>query len=352
MCTASESTSKRILVVGNGFDLAHNLPTRYQDMLQALSQASEDIKNSKSSWLTPQKAERYLSNPFIKYFMTRNELIGWTDFESEIRTIVNYFKTPYKSSERSSKTVNQLIETFFKPIYDLWKNKQYNQLWEKLKDYLNQLIDYIDIYLAEYLPIISPKTLEKCKTYPHFIYHRKYDFLLSFNYTATYMFFSSVTPGLGHNIPTEYQFIHGEISFTDESKKLPSNSHNIVLGIEDDEPSDLDTVYFKKYFQRIQKRTGRELYGWLDRHSDSDNITVDIFGHSLDTTDKDILLTLFERTHHTNIYYYNQADYERKTLNLIRLYGADEFTKRYYNYKIRLCKISTEDERYIENDNL
>lgn len=31
------SSNRRMLVVGNGFDLAHGLPTRYQDMLEALS---------------------------------------------------------------------------------------------------------------------------------------------------------------------------------------------------------------------------------------------------------------------------------------------------------------------------
>ena len=29
------SSNRRMLVVGNGFDLAHGLPTRYQDMLDA-----------------------------------------------------------------------------------------------------------------------------------------------------------------------------------------------------------------------------------------------------------------------------------------------------------------------------
>ena len=124
-------------------------------------------------------------------------------------------------------------------------------------------------------------------------------------------------------------------------------SQNIVLGIEDNDPSNLDTIYFKKYFQRIQKKTGREVFDWFDEEiSSSKPIVTDIFGHSLDTTDKDILMLIFEKSQYTNIYYYNQADYEQKIINLVRLYGSpEEFTKRYYNHKIRLCDQIAEDER-------
>ena len=124
-------------------------------------------------------------------------------------------------------------------------------------------------------------------------------------------------------------------------------SQNIVLGIEDNDPSNLDTIYFKKYFQRIQKKTGREVFDWFDEKiSSSEPIVTDIFGHSLDTTDKDILMLIFEKSRYTNIYYYNQADYEQKIINLVRLYGSpEEFTKRYYNHKIRLHDQIAEDEQ-------
>lgn len=146
--------------------------------------------------------------------------------------------------------------------------------------------------------------------------------------------------GSGIVVPTEDHFIHGRCS-------AMGASQNIVLGIEDNDPSNLDTIYFKKYFQRIQKKTGREVFDWFDEKiSSSEPIVTDIFGHSLDTTDKDILMLIFEKSQYTNIYYYNQADYEQKIINLVRLYGSpEEFTKRYYNHKIRLRDQIAEDEQ-------
>ena len=76
------SSNRRMLVVGNGFDLAHGLPTRYQDMLDALS-------HDTASWLSPEDRQRYRDNPFIKYFGEYKDLPGWTGFENEIQRIVN-----------------------------------------------------------------------------------------------------------------------------------------------------------------------------------------------------------------------------------------------------------------------
>lgn len=328
----------RMLVVGNGFDLAHDLPTKYQHMLNELSSLSSDSEDE--LWLPCKDIKRFKQNPFIRYFMVQNDLNGWTDFETEIREIVHYFKRTPNEIKRSPELENVLIQNSFRREYTLWRERKYPDLWDSLKKELDELIEYIDKYLYLYLPSVSPASLNECKSYPRFIYGRRYDYFLSFNYTNTYLVLASAANnGIGIEVPLNTQFIHGCHSYD-------GDIGNIVLGIEDDDPNDLDTVYFKKYFQRIQKRTGRELYNWIDQmNAQNTPMVVDIFGHSLDTTDRDILLTIFENSLYTNIYYLDQDDYERKVINLIRLYESpDEFTKRYYNNKIRLRKISTAEE--------
>ena len=52
------SSNRRMLVVGNGFDLAHGLPTKYQDMLDALS-------HDTASWLSAEDRQRYSDNPLL-----------------------------------------------------------------------------------------------------------------------------------------------------------------------------------------------------------------------------------------------------------------------------------------------
>lgn len=326
------SSNRRMLVVGNGFDLAHGLPTRYQDMLDALS-------HDTASWLSAEDRQRYSDNPFIKYFSKYKDLPGWTGFESEIQQIVNYLCKIYDN--RRPPTIHGDIESFFLDIRIAWRSHDTKTMWNILQQDLDELISYIDVYLSKYIPSQLPKALSTDSQYPRFVYKRHYDYFLSFNYTNTYFDFAEMmNDGNGIVVPTEDQFIHGCCS-------AMGASQNIVLGIEDNDPSNLDTIYFKKYFQRIQKKTGREVFDWFDEKiSSSEPIVTDIFGHSLDTTDKDILMLIFEKSQYTNIYYYNQADYEQKIINLIRLYGSpEEFTKRYYNHKIRLRDQIAEDEQ-------
>lgn len=326
------SSNRRMLVVGNGFDLAHGLPTRYQDMLDALSRDT-------ASWLSPEDRQRYRDNPFIKYFGEYKDLPGWTGFENEIQKIVNYLCKKYDNIRPP--TIHGDIESFFLDIRIAWRSHDTKTMWNILQRDLDELISYIDVYLSKYIPSQLPKALSTDSQYPRFVYKRHYDYFLSFNYTNTYFDFAEMmNDGNGIVVPTEDQFIHGCCS-------AMGASQNIVLGIEDNDPSNLDTIYFKKYFQRIQKKTGREVFDWFDEKiSSSEPIVTDIFGHSLDTTDKDILMLIFEKSRYTNIYYYNQADYEQKIINLVRLYGSpEEFTKRYYNHKIRLHDQIAEDEQ-------
>lgn len=326
------SSNRRMLVVGNGFDLAHGLPTRYQDMLDALS-------HDTASWLSPEDRQRYRDNPFIKYFGEYKDLPGWTGFENEIQRIVNCLCKEYNRARPPK--LHYDIEKFFLDIREVWLKGNTKQMWKILQRDLDELISYIDVYLSKYIPSQLPKALSTDSQYPRFVYKRHYDYFLSFNYTNTYFdFVKMMNDGSGIVVPTEDHFIHGRCA-------AMGASQNIVLGIEDNDPSNLDTIYFKKYFQRIQKKTGREVFDWFDEKiSSSEPIVTDIFGHSLDTTDKDILMLIFEKSQYTNIYYYNQADYEQKIINLVRLYGSpEEFTKRYYNHKIRLCDQIAEDEQ-------
>ena len=65
-----------------------------------------------------------------------------------------------------------------------------------------------------------------------------------------------------------------------------------MLGIDEyltGERKDQDNEYieFKKFYQRIFKRTGCRYLTWL-KQSQEERLNIYIFGHSLDVTDKDI----------------------------------------------------------------
>lgn len=118
--------------------------------------------------------------------------------------------------------------------------------------------------------------------------------------------------------------------------------------------NNLEFITFKKYFQRIYKKTGNEYTKWIENMNKfyEDEISEDsftkqidnhiyIFGHSLDISDKDILKSLilesgfkndkdgtYDRNTKVIIYYHDKAAYAQQITNLVKIIGQDELISR------------------------
>lgn len=202
-----------------------------------------------------------------------------------------------------SKCVGEdFVELIFSINSDDKMNKTKRKLIDALKNQLDELNQMLQIYLKEFvsrIPIqIKSNDISVLGDY----------YLLSFNYTNTCNTLYMMNNSASH-------YIHGNIE-TD-----------IVLGISDDAFDNNDFIYFQKYFQRIQKRTGNEYLKWLKDPISypSDDITLHIFGHSLDKTDKGILEYFFKNIDLNSIiiYYHNQEAYENQVINLVDMFGKD-----------------------------
>lgn len=100
------------------------------------------------------------------------------------------------------------------------------------------------------------------------------------------------------------------------------------MGFNDEKEENLDFIYFKKYFQRIQKLTGylkTDRLCSVNEFGETDYIStiVHFYGHSLDKTDEDIIKRLQKMSGGFVIYTYNQVDYEQKVINLIDIFGKE-----------------------------
>ena len=103
---------------------------------------------------------------------------------------------------------------------------------------------------------------------------------------------------------------------------------DIVLGVSDNAFNNLDYVYFQKYFQRIQKKTGAYYKAWIPKEFtalEDTPIKVYIIGHSLGMTDKEILKDFFFERHvsEITIFYHSQYAYEQLVISLIDMFGKD-----------------------------
>ena len=365
---------KDLLVVGNGFDLYHGLPTRYIDFLSFIGNWNifwENYKNIESgeeelqfsvrlseyNELIPEtmmdfavhsghyKYENlefinaHIDNSWIQYFLKR-QLGGtnWIDFESEIynvlRLVEKYYSEfipemrkrkdiPIKYIPRDMSFVISIFENKCPDGYEdltrrtldehsltaeeIKKNKRL--LLETMKSELDNLIRCLRYYLFEFVTSI------KIEKYSEQIKELSIVNLLNFNYTYT---FATV---YGKTKLNQHHRIHGDCL-----------EENMVLGIPDEAFSDtLDYIYFQKYFQRIQKRTGNVYKTWISapdlrvRTLDDVPINVYIMGHSLADSDQGILKDIFlnDFVQKITIYYHSQWAYEQQVINLIAMFGKN-----------------------------
>ena len=147
-----------ILVIGNGFDLAHELPTSYQDFLRFTDRYLFDYG------IIPDKLESEIrslvsENKWIKHFKKFYEDNGWIAFETEISDIIQIIdqKIPEfeKIKERGSGSVKfntkeqKKLEDFDSTVKQgvVFDVDYISNIKEHMIDDLNKLIRCLEIYL-------------------------------------------------------------------------------------------------------------------------------------------------------------------------------------------------------------
>ena len=371
----------KILVIGNGFDLAHGLPTSYSDFLDFIK-AWKEFDYSKSAELEVFKdfCEHFknteIFSEIAEHINTNSELLeyflsiynkrcadgkrGWIDFEREISTIIQAFD--YARLHLINERYNDHEEDFplkirliMEAVLQIDKDEKGKEIVLRediaegraasLLDGLDRLTRLLEIYLYYY---VSKIEVNKCL--PEFA-DQKYTHVLSFNYTDTYKRLYD------HDGDAKYCYIHGVVKNNSSLEDC-----NLVLGIDeflDTIRIDTDNsfVRFKKFYQRINKETGTEYVDWCNKIEENARIfkktnppknEVHIYGHSLDVTDKDILAMLILGTNTTTyIYYYSREDKSQKIENLIKIVGEEELIRRTrgINRSVRFVKTGVAIEK-------
>lgn len=371
----------QILILGNGFDIEHKLPTQYKDFLGfireymdlyktekielSLEEVRDDAKREffKSIIIGDKKEigkrlfDSVKDNKWIEYFLNNQTYIkeNWIDFESEISKIVVLLEKAKDAYEKEALFLTEQIEpsnamrVFYKEMYPDKENRVtgisgivFPNTKKMLLNDLNRMIKALEIYLAEFVGEIT------IKHYNRNIADLNPTHIISFNYTNTY---EKVYDNGCRNIC--YDFIHGK------ARKENLEESNIVLGIdeyfdEDARAKNVEYIEFQKYYQRMQKKTKCSYKEWtdkiMDECKDNKKVPLYIFGHSLDITDKDILCEfLLNENIETTIFYYNQNAYERGLANLVKLLGANELLKRMYGKGKSITFIQQDKSTVIEN---
>lgn len=381
-----------ILVIGNGFDKAHNLPTSYNDFLDYImivnNSSEQGIHRNDRFYVQVKKfisenhdkldefKKMVNNNLWIKYFLERRqylvdkEKINWIDFEGEISYVIQILDSLMKEIKEShsnslsdteimdflpleKETCYKLfIKDFFDNQLDFYdeiskgydyslKSKNLLRLKKKSLDDLNRLTRALEIYLCTFIEKLEIRN--KLNDIRSLEINR----VLSFNYTSTY---DKVYAGKNK---IEFDYIHGKADIKHNQLNCP-----LILGINEynDENRKDENIYFvefKKFYQRILKGSGCKYKKWLEPKYDYASNMKDInevyfFGHSLDVTDKDIISEIIlSENMYTTIFYRDQDDLSSKIINLVKVIGQDKLIELTSepNRQIMFQQITTNDEK-------
>lgn len=368
-----------LVLLGNGFDLNLGLPTSYMDFLDTMNHvwkhgcdnyktiadlwSCEELQaHNKNIRATYNKYKRIYEdimlpdgflnkmkstlekNLWFHYLINSvNKNIGWIDFEQEIKTVVcslnlifehlhdeyidNSFRTFQNNfyivsqfgifiEERepkygSSIRIDKLIKKDFLVEYPIGSNcltidkeKIISHLFSNLEEFVDVLQEYLKIFIdGPFEKITGAGLIEDSSMFGYT------DRAATLNYTHS---FEKIYPSV------KVYHLHGEIG-----KK-------IILGIASDENDgenfiNTDFIMFKKYFQRLIHGTDEEYLSFLQNvkklPKKIDRISLTVMGHSLDVSDRDIIVELFNASDSITILYHSQGALETYVRNLVRIFG-------------------------------
>ena len=268
--------------------------------------------------------------------------VGWIDFEKEISYVLSCFEKALPENGRyihvEDRAVNYVIGEF-----DFFIDKAAARNAVRIgshsikKEYCSEypvasgvlvvnkkrIIDTLYIALQELsngLKLYLRHFVERiCEGYVYPLYEVtdikpvlfNVDNAITFNYTNT---FEKISHKRNQTI-----HLHGQLD------------RPIVLGVNSDDADvvgKVDTTFiaFKKYYQRAMCESDQNYLNWMSRiKADKVKYRLIIMGHSLDVTDKDILLEIFANAREIYVLFHNNEAKASYINNLVTLYGKEGF---------------------------
>lgn len=349
----------RLVIIGNGFDIAHGLKTRYLDFINwywdqrvdsfigDTSNVSEDCLckltirfpnrtcwntfSFRNSYFKDSQGNRTISGSEVIHQLRNNpecygvecsefftnilksiERKGWVDIENDYYQLLK----KYISSPQCDYRVSEL-------------NLQLAFLQDKLIEYLSSLTsttvreDLRSAMVDFFNPVdFSTEGMEKAlediginnplENLPMFSREReklvpKRIMLLSFNYTSTIRLYN--------NFNISYNYIHGELS----------NPQNVIFGYGDEldkdyqsilDKNDNELLRYSKSVKYLETGRYREMLEFLE----SAPYQVMIMGHSCGNSDRTLLNTVFEHNNCVSVkpFYYKKDDGSDNYLELVQ----------------------------------
>ena len=317
----------KLVIIGNGFDLAHDLKTKYSHfLLWYINKAIIQLKSlgdydDPLITLAPIENIRIFSLKSLEEFKHLHTTAK-IDFKPKSDFIKKLFDhaIQYNWVDIENQYYSSLID-IYEAIKDGHDIHRLNDLTE-----LNESLDYIKKLLTDYLSTIENILHTDDEIMKHLFLsldgnsntrNMNEILFLNFNYTSTIKLYMDYLP---NDLKIELNYIHG---------KLSDNNNPIIFGYGDE----MDPYYekiehfnnndFTKHMKSFEYLKTKNYQNFL-RFVDSAGFDVYIMGHSCGLSDRILLNSIFEHPNcvRIKIYYYQktkeQNDFTEKTQEISR----------------------------------
>lgn len=371
----------RIILIGNGFDLAHGLKTSYNDFISWYwDEEYERIKTQYEQWpeidVFERKTKIYsyksvggdihhayiprcgeelrrcvtITNRFWDRIEKELTTPYWSGIEDLYYKCLNECRETYLSEqERGVKSeISRLNEDFdtirslFKSFLKTYYNDHCQLFWKK--DVFN--IEGVLSFMPEMLDSILQDFIEPASEYHTNSNHRIV--LLNFNYTRTPELYREEIEKRGIQVKPIY--IHGELFDENNPMIFGYGDEMAQESVDIVESKQNEFLKYSKSVLYFQSGQYQELMNALKKSptdEDFEDFEIFIFGHSCTNGDRTLLRYLFESEHCKRIKYFHyagkngMADFKEKASNIYRIFGESGNEK--YNARMRLVPFNPKD---------
>lgn len=330
----------KIILIGNGFDLAHGMKTSYNDFIDDFEEIIKDKSYQKtfsenddviihpryhpsSSFFKKNLGAFKFNNIFFEYVLNRFKALNYYDLEGFFYEVLK---------QANANNIEKLNSDFcsFTSHLEKYLTKIENQFKEENCPLKSEILQHIsDPILFSELSQDAKKTVSRKhdllynneagrqRAMENFYeeYKRsntpfkpKTILLLNFNYTET--------GGLYLNDNSKLINIHG---------KLNDNQNPIIFGYGDELDSDYSVIEnmkdnrFLEHFKSINY-SKTDNYKQVLEYIDSDLFQICIMGHSCGNTDRTLLNTIFDHNNcaSVKIYYHQKSATQNNYLDIYK----------------------------------
>jgi len=384
----------KILITGNGFDIAHGLPTTYNEFINTIKLIKQsNVDNLPTDYLSYFQENDFFNNNsliekhfkfdkekiielkeksnnlWLDFFIKQFNIYTWIDFEKQIESIVqildkiiiklntevfNINDISIKSSNLISllSQKSQVIDTVF-DFKLLEKHKFTNEnfvfnlrycqtasnqilhlkedsFFKDLKIELDNFAELFDMYLNIFVEPLSNILQESHTKELKGITNH-----FTFNYTNTFKKL--------YKCNIDSFFLHGRISTT-------ASTNNIIFGFNDVFESIVETknyIPFTKYYQKLSKETDYKYFDTIEIDGFT-RVTIYFWGHSLNKSDKiyiDEAFELIEKKTESSIkiFFHNKKSKDDIILNLMSMYDSAKIVDMCRKGKLIFLETNTQN---------